>query len=96
MEPKRIGATVQSLVAALRPVLIAPGDTLAYASQQSFTPAPPQLTTAAKISPEQLDSLVAPIALYPDPLMLAQVLAASFFNNFTKQPGGREDACRCS
>jgi hypothetical protein len=33
---------------------------------------------AAKISPDQLDSLVAPIALYPDPL-LAQVLAASTY-----------------
>ncbi len=31
--------------------------------------------TAAKLPPEQLDSLVAPIALYPDPL-LAQTLAA--------------------
>jgi hypothetical protein len=33
---------------------------------------------AAKISPDQLDSLVAPIALYPDPL-LAQTLAASTY-----------------
>jgi len=32
----------------------------------------------AKIPPDQLDSLVAPIALYPDPL-LAQVLAASTY-----------------
>src|SRR5215831_11643548 len=33
---------------------------------------------AAKIPADQLDSLVAPIALYPDPL-LAQVLAASTY-----------------
>ncbi len=33
---------------------------------------------AAKLPPEQLDSLVAPIALYPDPL-LAQTLAASTY-----------------
>ena len=33
---------------------------------------------AAKIPPDQLDSLVAPIALYPDP-MLAQTLAASTY-----------------
>ena len=33
---------------------------------------------APKIPPDQLDSLVAPIALYPDPL-LAQVLAASTY-----------------
>ena len=32
----------------------------------------------AKVPPDQLDSLVAPIALYPDPL-LAQVLAASTY-----------------
>src|SRR4029077_15354937 len=41
------------------------------AQAQSQTPAQ---NPAAKIPPEQLDSLVAPIALYPDPL-LAQVLA---------------------
>jgi hypothetical protein len=34
--------------------------------------------TAKKIPPDQLDSLVAPIALYPDPL-LAQTLAASTY-----------------
>ena len=34
--------------------------------------------TAAKLPPEQLDSLVAPIALYPDPL-LAQTLVASTY-----------------
>jgi hypothetical protein len=34
--------------------------------------------TAPKIPPEQLDSLVAPIALYPDPL-LAQTLVASTY-----------------
>ena len=33
---------------------------------------------AANLPPDQLDSLVAPIALYPDP-MLAQVLAASTY-----------------
>src|SRR6185437_16041310 len=33
---------------------------------------------AAKLSPDQLDSLVAPLALYPDPL-LAQTLAASTY-----------------
>jgi hypothetical protein len=35
-------------------------------------------STAVKIQPDQLDSLVAPVALYPDPL-LAQVLAASTY-----------------
>jgi hypothetical protein len=40
--------------------------------------APAQQAAAAPIPPDQLDSLVAPIALYPDPL-LAQVLAASTY-----------------
>jgi hypothetical protein len=39
---------------------------------------PPEQQDAVQISPDQLDSLVAPIALYPDP-MLAQVLAASTY-----------------
>src|SRR5215471_4258026 len=38
----------------------------------------PAQNQSAKIPPDQLDSLVAPIALYPDPL-LAQVLAASTY-----------------
>jgi Protein of unknown function (DUF3300) len=33
---------------------------------------------AAKAPPEQLDSLLAPIALYPDPL-LSQILVASTY-----------------
>jgi hypothetical protein len=44
------------------------------ASQQASAPA----EEAPKIPDDQLDSLVAPIALYPDPL-LAQVLAASTY-----------------
>src|SRR3954462_9684376 len=64
-------------------VLIVPGD-VAF-PQQSQTPPPAQpaqKSTAdqapVRISADQLDSLVAPIALYPDPL-LAQVLAASTY-----------------
>src|SRR5215217_9465381 len=60
------------------------------ASGQSVTPSPAQqaqsqvMTTtteqepAPKLANEQLDSLLAPIALYPDPL-LAQTLAASTY-----------------
>jgi hypothetical protein len=44
------------------------------ASQQASAPA----EESPKIPDDQLDSLVAPIALYPDPL-LAQVLAASTY-----------------
>jgi hypothetical protein len=58
-------------------VALAPGDTFAYTPQRSSTPAPSG-TQTPKIPPDQLDSLVAPVALYPDPL-LAQVLAASTY-----------------
>src|SRR5512145_873278 len=66
---------IRSLLAVLCVMTIAPGDTLAYAQQQ---PAPSATAQTATIPPEQLDSLVAPIALYPDPL-LAQTLAASTY-----------------
>jgi hypothetical protein len=45
---------------------------------QAAPAAPDQQAAAVKIPADQLDSLVAPIALYPDPL-LAQVLAASTY-----------------
>src|SRR5271156_4308060 len=67
----RIG---QSLAAVLCALLLAPGDTLLYAQQQDAA----QQQAPPPIPNDQLDSLVAPIALYPDPL-LAQVLAASTY-----------------
>jgi hypothetical protein len=70
------------LTALLCAALLVPGETLAWAAFQEPQPAANQATadpaTAAKIPDDQLDSLVAPIALYPDPL-LAQVLAASTY-----------------
>ena len=47
-------------------------------SQAATAQAPPPKTESAPIPPAQLDALVAPIALYPDPL-LAQALAASTY-----------------
>ena len=47
---------------------------LGYSPQESAAPQ----AAEAKIPPDQLDSLVAPVALYPDPL-LAQLLAASTY-----------------
>jgi hypothetical protein len=55
-----------------------PGETFAFASQPAAAPAAQSTTQGAKIPADQLDSLVAPIALYSDPL-LAQVLAASTY-----------------
>ena len=63
-------------LAALCAVLLLPGDATLWAAP----PAPPSAAQdqESKIPPDQLDSLVAPIALYPDPL-LAQILAASTY-----------------
>src|SRR5260370_40079893 len=46
--------------------------------QQAQPPAATSTEQVSKMPNDQLDSLVAPIALYPDPL-LAQVLAASTY-----------------
>src|SRR5258708_23134574 len=61
-------------------IAIAPGDILLYgqAPQQQAPAAGDQQKQSQSMTPEQVDSLVAPIALYPDPL-LAQVLAASTY-----------------
>lgn len=72
-------------LAVLCVVLLMPGEELC-AAQAALNTANPQQQPAATAAPaeatklpaDQLDSLVAPIALYPDPL-LAQVLAASTY-----------------
>jgi len=51
---------------------------LTKGGQPAAAPAAAVEETATKLPPEQLDSLVAPIALYPDPL-LAQTLVASTY-----------------
>ena len=87
MNPKRmfVGRNWRTLLVTLCAVSIAGGDSVALASlQQPAAPAQqPATPTAApaeqyRYPPDQLDSLVAPIALYPDPL-LAQTLAASTY-----------------
>jgi hypothetical protein len=68
---------VRHLAAIICTVLLVPGDTLLLARplQDAAAPAAQEV---AKLPPEQLDSLVAPIALYPDP-MLTQTLVASTY-----------------
>jgi hypothetical protein len=81
---------VRSVIAIVCAVMILPCDVALWAMQQAAPPTTqpsPQVNSAttgtsasptsadAKIPNEQLDSLVAPIALYPDPL-LAQTLVA--------------------
>jgi hypothetical protein len=68
---------VQFLVAVLCALLLAPGEAWVYA-QPTQPDVAAQGQAAGTIPNDQLDSLVAPIALYPDPL-LAQVLAASTY-----------------
>ena len=79
------GPNWRTLLVTLCVVSIGAGDPVALASlQQPVAPAQqPATPTAAPAdealyTPDQLDSLVAPIALYPDPL-LAQTLAASTY-----------------
>jgi len=68
---------VRSCVAILCSALLMPGEAL-WAAQSQEQPATSGEEEVVKMPPDQLDSLVAPIALYPDP-MLAQVLAASTY-----------------
>jgi hypothetical protein len=77
MNPKRRG-DFQALLAIVCSVALLPGDTLTYNPPPMQAAASSTPSQAAKIPPDQLDSLVAPIALYPDPL-LAQTLAASTY-----------------
>ena len=74
MDPKRnfMSPGLRNLLVLLCAIVLVPGDTMSYA------PSPQTAGQASQIPPDQLDSLVAPIALYPDPL-LAQVLAASTY-----------------
>jgi hypothetical protein len=96
---KFLGATFRYLLVMVCTIAIAPGDTLScMPSPHSAQAASPQ-NQPAKIPPDQLDSLVAPIALYPDP-MLAQTLAASTYpleliqlqQWMTKNPGLKDKA----
>ena len=76
----RMSTNLFSRAVAIFPaVLLLMGEPTVFGQEvQSETAAESQTAEAAKIPNDQLDSLVAPIALYPDPL-LAQTLAASTY-----------------
>jgi hypothetical protein len=85
LAPKTLWNMTRSFVAVLCSVLLVPGDSMALvptnvtlAAHAQEKPATAGEQPDAKVPPDQVDSLVAPIALYPDPL-LAQVLAASTY-----------------
>src|SRR5690348_11827744 len=64
---------IKQAIALLCTALLGLGDPTLFAQEQAAQPA-----ESTKIPADQIDSLVAPIALYPDPL-LAQTLAASTY-----------------
>ena len=69
------------MTATISCVLLLPVANFALLAQSfgQYTPQPgPQTAQPPLLTPDQLDNLVAPIALYPDPL-LSQVLAASTY-----------------
>src|SRR5512135_2165885 len=70
------GKVIRNLVAIICAIVLVPGDSSVLASQAPS--AAPAAQDAVKLPDEQLDSLVAPIALYPDPL-LSQTLVASTY-----------------
>src|SRR5437762_5223108 len=72
-----LGENMRILLVVVLTLVIAPGDTMPTVP---FPPSAPSQSgdQVSKFPPDQLDSLVAPIALYPDPL-LAQTLAASTY-----------------
>lgn len=76
MKLKTNSMWLESLATILCVITLLPGGVYSQTEPQTTTTAATE--TAPKIPADQLDSLVAPIALYPDPL-LAQVLAASTY-----------------
>jgi hypothetical protein len=63
-------------VAVICAALLVPGDAILLMAQDA--PPPPPQNQAPLLPPEQLDSLAAPVALYPDPL-LSQILVAATY-----------------
>lgn len=76
MKPKR--SRTSRLLSIFCSIALLPGNTFADLAQSEAAPAASKQSQSATIPAEQLESLIAPIALYPDPL-LAQVLAASTY-----------------
>ena len=66
---------MRSLIAIVCTLLLLPGDMSIVQPQSAYAQ---DEAPAAKLPPDQLDALVAPIALYPDPL-LSQTLVASTY-----------------
>lgn len=76
-QSKLLSELTRTFLALLCALVLVPGDAM-FAAQSQPQAAESDQQQSPTIPPDQLDSLVAPIALYPDP-MLAQVLAASTY-----------------
>ena len=68
---------IQTLIAIVCAVALVPGD-LTLLAQSTPTEGSTAGGEAARVPPEQLDSLVAPIALYPDPMLSQTLVAATY------------------
>lgn len=82
MKPKtsRSGFPIQiirNLAAVICSIVLVPGDVSLLARPVPLQAAPAEAAAAA-IPAEQLDSLVAPIALYPDPMLSQTLVAATY------------------
>jgi hypothetical protein len=77
-KPSSFSAAFRCLLAMICTIALLPGDTLGYITSPHPPQAAPAQDQATKTPADQLDSLVAPIALYPDTL-LAQALVASTY-----------------
>src|SRR5579871_5682313 len=73
----RSGLRLFRIVAAASALIVPVGSTLALAQDIQQGPAEQQAQRTS-LTPQQLDNLVAPLALYPDPL-LSQVLVAATY-----------------
>jgi hypothetical protein len=71
------GVVVRGVAAVLCLLLLGSGDAMLFAQDPAAQAAPAE-PAAAKLPPDQLDSLVAPIALYPDPLLAQTLVAATY------------------
>ena len=101
MKPRSnfVGGTSRRLLAVTCALMLGAGNALADLGTPAVFQVSDSQNTGSSIPPDQLDSLVAPIALYPDPL-LAQTLAASTYplelmqlqQWLTKNPGLKDKA----
>ncbi len=76
MAAGRFSSKLTQAVAVVCAMLLVPGDAILLAQDQPPQAPPPP--AQAPLPPNALDSLVAPVALYPDPL-LSQILVASTY-----------------